>query len=443
MNKQTYSIDINAHIANISCEISNSENGTVAIISFDNLGYGNITAVKFNATGYNAFGDIIRVNGKEQFFLIIQDINIAKNESAKGLKAKMPNNDIRSLTLEECQICFSDGTVSTYLGNDTRQFSLTERSVSEAAVECMALKAKFGKEFTYIPLKLDFGWVCGCGRYNPVNNVTCSKCCNKKEEVLAVLDDNEVMKIVSDFQKSEELRKEQERLAEIQKEKERKKRNIIISISIIISAMLAWIIGNALVMAGRSTYSSEAEMKAALQGTYTYYNDSGKASRQMVISGDTVTYKWSHAGDMETDIREWNYEKGIIHTFEDIIVTSDGNLKSDGELYKKGGSMSSGNSYTSSYESAYTALKISAGSVSSNSSYTTCNASVTNNGNKTYKFVEVKGSFKDSKGNVVDTDWTYAVGSEGLAPGETTKFSLSVSKDYSIESCSISIIDYD
>ena len=69
------------------------------------------------------------------------------------------------------------------------------------------------------------------------------------------------------------------------------------------------------------------------------------------------------------------------------------------------------------------------------------NGTVTNKGIRTYDFVEIKGIFKDSYGNVVDTDWTYAVGSEGLAPGESKTFNMSVPKDYSITDCTISIID--
>ena len=78
-----------------------------------------------------------------------------------------------------------------------------------------------------------------------------------------------------------------------------------------------------------------------------------------------------------------------------------------------------------------------------NSSYTVVTGTVTNNGTHTYKFVEIKGSFESSAGTVIDTDWTYAVGSEGLAPGESTTFRMSVTKNYLITDCDISIIDYD
>ena len=88
-------------------------------------------------------------------------------------------------------------------------------------------------------------------------------------------------------------------------------------------------------------------------------------------------------------------------------------------------------------------LRISGVRCSNNSVYTVADGIITNNGDVTVRFVEIKGSFKDSSGNVVDTDSTYAVGSEGLAPGESCKWHMSVDKDYRIDSCSISILDFD
>lgn len=72
-----------------------------------------------------------------------------------------------------------------------------------------------------------------------------------------------------------------------------------------------------------------------------------------------------------------------------------------------------------------------------------CTGTITNNSSKTYRFVEVKGAFKNSNGKVVDTDWTYAVGSEGLAPGESSTFRMSVTKQYDITDCDVSILEYD
>lgn len=93
-------------------------------------------------------------------------------------------------------------------------------------------------------------------------------------------------------------------------------------------------------------------------------------------------------------------------------------------------------------EKAEDALSFSDVKISNNSSYTICNATVTNNGRKTYTFIEVKGKFKDSSGTTLDTDWTYAVGSEGLAPGESATLRLSVKKNTTITKCDLEILDY-
>jgi hypothetical protein len=88
-------------------------------------------------------------------------------------------------------------------------------------------------------------------------------------------------------------------------------------------------------------------------------------------------------------------------------------------------------------------LKISNVKISSNSSYTIAEGTIINNSDQTVTFVKIKGSFETSSGKVVDTDWTYAVGTEGLDPGESCKWRMSVSKDSSIKNCNVTIIDFD
>lgn len=119
------------------------------------------------------------------------------------------------------------------------------------------------------------------------------------------------------------------------------------------------------------------------------------------------------------------------------------NKKADGRnyCYTHSPSYSSNQPYIP--ESAEAVLDFSNISITHNSSYTVCTGTLTNNGSRTYVFVEVKGKFQDSFGKVLDTDWTYAVGSEGLAPGESTTFRVSVDKNRDITKCTMEIIDYD
>lgn len=447
MKTVTKTIDINAHITNITCKVGVDDDVSKALISFDNLGFGVVTAVKFNAKGFNSFGDVVQVGGKDKFYLIIQDIRIEKNTSAKNLKAKLPDSDIRKLELEECQICYADGSVLSYAGEDSKEFEIEQfGNVGSEKETLAAIQDIVSPVAKSIPQDVDFGWLCSCERYNANNLSDCSNCGVKKSEIFKITDPAFIADIIAKHRKNEEARQDKARQEAKEKEKAVKGRNIKIGLGVIIGIVLAILIGHTIVMSGRTTYSSEAEMKSALQGTYTYYNAYGDARRQIVINGDKATYKYSYIdSDIETTITKWDYKNGNIHTFEDLIVTNKGDLKIDNDIYKKGGYMStSDSSHSSRYtnESGYSVLKITVDGVISNSGYTVCTGSVKNNGTKTYKFIEVKGSFKDSSGNVIDTDWTYAAGSEGLAPGESTTFRLSVAKNSKIKSCSVSLLDY-
>jgi len=260
--------------------------------------------------------------------------------------------------------------------------------------------------------------------------------------------------LVEEYRSKISAEKEEARLKAIADEKSAKQKKTKTIIGIVIGIIVAIFIGNAVVMSGRTTYSSEAEMKEAVAGTYTCYDEDYDIDYQLKIEGDTVIKRWYNLGsdsDMELNVKSWNPRKG---TFEislgTIIITSEGDLKYDGKLYEHGGYWSDslekktyGSSYNYNTSNGYSDLKITTDRVSSNSSYTICTGSVKNNGTKTYYYIEVKGAFKDSSGNVIDTDWTYAAGSEGLAPGESTTFRLSVTKDYDIDSCTVSLLDFD
>lgn len=59
--------------------------------------------------------------------------------------------------------------------------------------------------------------------------------------------------------------------------------------------------------------------------------------------------------------------------------------------------------------------------------YSQVNATMTNISNKTYYNVKVRADFYNSAGTIIDSQWTYVVSFEGIAPGASKQFHVNVS----------------
>ncbi|MBS6644459.1 MAG: FxLYD domain-containing protein [Clostridiaceae bacterium] len=454
MKKLEKVIDINSHIENLKCEVNNENGNLLAKISFDNMGYGDIIAIKFNACGYNMFGDVVFINGKDKFLLVLQDINIPRNESAVNLKVKLPEDDIRKLDIVESQICFADGSIVTYKGDQS--FSVLLEEYDNLAV-IAALHKLYTDKAKYKFKNFEQGWICTCGRFNTHETTKCTLCGKRKVETEKICSEEGMKNLIEEYRISEErdikAKEEAKQIAIAMK----KEQNIMKVIVVVVCIALAIIFGIAIIKGGRATYSSEEEMKDAVKGSYTCYNISHGEQYIIKIDENYITKRWVNLGsdyDKNFRIESWNPKKGTITASSgDYFILNNSNIKDeDGNKYESGGywsdsqsnSSSSSYNYSSySYISGYTDLDINSLYWDNNSSYNVYTGKVTNNGNKTYYFVTVKGSFKDSSGKVLDTDSSYAVGAEGLEPGESSSFRLSVDYDSRIKECSVSILDFD
>ena len=82
----------------------------------------------------------------------------------------------------------------------------------------------------------------------------------------------------------------------------------------------------------------------------------------------------------------------------------------------------------SSYEVTTTeykpSLSITAKEAYQDGDYAYCNATISNTGNTTYSYVKVKVTYYDESYTILTTDWTYAVGSEGIEAGENIQFDM-------------------
>lgn len=111
------------------------------------------------------------------------------------------------------------------------------------------------------------------------------------------------------------------------------------------------------------------------------------------------------------------------------------------------GSYYSGSSYNNNYSSGISksiGLSMKVDSIKTSGSYTYVYCSITNVSSKyvatRYRYVKVKAQFKNYSGSIVDTDWTYAVDSTWLEPGETKTFYYMV-KNTNIKSATLSFAD--
>lgn len=131
----------------------------------------------------------------------------------------------------------------------------------------------------------------------------------------------------------------------------RKNRAIIIVIAAIaLAAAIGYMINFIIVHAERTTFGSEEEMRAAMQGRYARESD----YEDIMIEGDDIimTYlSYSHydreyaetygynfdVSDSSYDDRivEWDYRNGVIktHWMGDIIVDKDGNIRRGDSFY--------------------------------------------------------------------------------------------------------------
>lgn len=81
--------------------------------------------------------------------------------------------------------------------------------------------------------------------------------------------------------------------------------------------------------------------------------------------------------------------------------------------------------------------------LTSKGDYTYFYGTVKNYGSKTYRFVKVRAVYKDINQNVLTTDSGYAVGAEGIRPGESVQFEIMTKVRGDVEYGTIEIYDYD
>ncbi len=245
MNTITKTFDINAHIDNLRCNIEIENDTPVVLISFENISEKSITAIKFVAKGYTAFGDEIKVNDKEFFTITIQDICVSPNKTVVNLREKLPDKNIRDVVLQEYVVKFDDITVVKYEGANEIQVDLIKLASDATGKELVEAVEYFTSlQFEYMPVQLDSGWVCACGRYNHNDLKKCSCCGASKEGAFNIKNKDFAVPLIKKYHNTI---KEKQIENDLKLKKEKRKETILamiagISIAFIVVFLLTSII---------------------------------------------------------------------------------------------------------------------------------------------------------------------------------------------------------
>lgn len=120
------------------------------------------------------------------------------------------------------------------------------------------------------------------------------------------------------------------------------------------------------------------------------------------------------------------------------------NEQDSGSSYGNGSYGGSYNDYYSSGIDKSIGLSLKVDSIKTSGRYTYVYCTVTNVSSKyvatKYRYVKVKAQFKNYSGSMVDTDWTYAVDSTWLDPGESKTFYYMV-QNTNIKSATLSFVE--
>ena len=230
----TKSVDMNANILYLKHEIVADTSKTQARIEFRNMAYGTITAVKFEAKGYNAFGDEIQIDGKPTFDIVVQDLAIAPKKYA-SLNYVLPRQDIRKLDLKLRQVCYANGKIVDALSEEFVTYRIEDidenRDVQnqQEREERVILKRRLDEAVCFSK-RYGRNWICICGYLNKNTDAICKYCGCKEIEMLQEYSEERVREKIEEKKRkaaAEEARRKGEQIkfeAEQRRQKEEQER---------------------------------------------------------------------------------------------------------------------------------------------------------------------------------------------------------------------------
>lgn len=242
-------VDLNAYIRDIIYEMKDDNQTKSISISFTNLYYGTITAIKLFMFAKDSFGDDIIFENSKQFEIKKADLNIKSGKKC-GFSIEIGNYDIKKIDLVIDQIVYVDGRIVKPLDENVVEYEVERLSSSWSPQEhfekdALEVLSNYLEQAICFPKILFSGWICACGNLNSLESEICAVCGKKKDFIFEKCSADNIKKQVTLMNERRE-KEEQERKAKAEQERlaaEKRSKNITTTVvSCIVIAIVAIII---------------------------------------------------------------------------------------------------------------------------------------------------------------------------------------------------------
>lgn len=402
-------------------------NTIITQLKFHSISDKTIIALKVSLNGYDVSNK--QIDGIEEYQYLDLSIKIG-NDFGSDKAIFMPNAFTRIVSINKIIVIFDDGSSVQIDGDKLSALSDVKKLNNE--IQNPELIKQYQIETTakseFVPQELnELLWNCSCGTINKTN--VCTNCGKAKDVIFNTYNIDELTHNMNQRLEKEKVEKEQAEAQnkKVQAEREKKvKLGVILTvIAIIIFTALSSVVTH---FSTREVFWSESEMREAMQGTWTKYNNKGNKINQLIISDNNIEKRdWNGPSFGMKDTIEWKPFYGEFKTVKEGYTYK---LEKDGTIscrkgmgaqfnYEKGGTPLV--SKDPDFESHYTALKLSNQQFhAGDDAY--CTATITNVGKKTYKSIMLHAEFYDAYGEylTLGTDTVDVA----LAPGESIDVSV-------------------
>lgn len=233
-------VDFNAHIADLRVTLLREDGRNCARISLKNVSEKRIEGAVLAARGFDYFGDVIEAEGKEDFDLVLEHLDLEPGAVKSGYLIEVDDR-IRNLEMMEYSVQFADGTEEIYPGPEYHIY-YAECFMADSYKDKPELDElrERDERFCCYPKETEEGWLCACGHLNWSRREICGGCGHERKEIFASCTRNVIAQVMKEKQVAFDER--MRRMAE-----QRKRQDRIATIKFILQTMLLLVVAFAVI----------------------------------------------------------------------------------------------------------------------------------------------------------------------------------------------------